>query len=304
LFMKKLVFLLIGTMVLLAACSSAGSDESTESFDSASESKATESSESEEADASFSEANQVKEGEKSVQPSNRMVIYNAHLGLEVKDFQSSMEAMERKTEEYGGYVVESNTYRDGEESYSGTLTVRIPQNNFQAFLNDAEGMALNVYDRAVNGEDVTEEYVDLESRLKSKRVVEARLLAFMENAEKTEDLLKISNDLANVQEEIEQLLGRMKYLENQSSLSTVTISMNEDKLVSAKLDNQDLNTWERTKNQFVSSLNFLLSLASGLIVFVVGNLPILVILLLVFIISFLIVKRARRQRNGRSSQNE
>lgn len=300
----KWLALFISTLIILTACSSGGSEESTESFDRAEENKSVEVSEGEDADVSFSEENQVTEGEKTAESTNRMVIYHAQLGLEVKDFQASMAAMEKKAQEYGGYVVESNTYRDGEETYSGTLTVRIPQKNFRSFLDDAEGMALDVYDRVVNGEDVTEEYVDLESRLKSKRVVEARLLTFMENAEKTEDLLKISSDLARVQEEIEQLLGRMKYLENQSSLSTVTITMNEDKLVSAKLDNQDLNTWERTKNQFVSSLNFLLSLASGLIVFVVGNLPILAILFIVFIIAFFIVKKVRKQRTSHSSEDE
>ncbi len=84
--------------------------------------------------------------------------------------------------------------------------------------------------RNISGDDVTEEYVDLESRLKSKRVVEERLISFMNNAEKTEDLLKISEDLAEVQEEIETIEGRKKFLENQTSLSTIIITLYENKV--------------------------------------------------------------------------
>ena len=86
--------------------------------------------------------------------------------------------------------------RMGYEQVSGSITVRIPQKSFQAFLRDAEGQAAEVLQRRITGTDVTEEYVDLDSRLKSKRVVEERLITFMETAEKTEDLLKISADLS------------------------------------------------------------------------------------------------------------
>jgi hypothetical protein len=231
-----------------------------------------------------------------------MVIYNAELNLEVKSFQKAMTQIEKKVNEYGGYIIESNTYRDGEEALSGTITVRVPQEHFQGFLNDAEGFAVKVYNRTVNGEDVTEEYVDLESRLKSKRVVEERLLEFMKKAEKTEDLLKISNDLAKLQEEMEQILGRIKYLENQSALSTITISITEDNIVVPNIDNKELNTWERTKSQFVSSLNYLLSLASGLFVLIVGNLPIFILLFLFTIPVWYWVKK--RGKKGESGAND
>src|SRR5690625_6804027 len=101
------------------------------------------------------------------------------------------------------------------------MTVRIPEKHFQTFLTDTEEEAAEVLSRNVSGQDVTEQYVDLESRLKSKHAVEERLLAFMEDAKKTEDLLKISKDLATVQEDIEVIVGKMKYLENQSEERSV-----------------------------------------------------------------------------------
>src|SRR5690625_5078504 len=152
------------------------------------------------------------------------------------------------------------------------MTARIPEKHFQTFLNDTEEEAAEVLARNVSGQDVTEQYVDLESRLKSKRAVEERLLKFMTDAEKTEDLLKISKDLATVQEDVEVIVGKMNYLENQSAYSTIEISMHENRIVVPGLDNNDLDTWEKTKKQLATSLNFLLTAGSGLIVFFIGNL--------------------------------
>ncbi|WP_172369189.1 DUF4349 domain-containing protein [Sporosarcina jiandibaonis] len=212
---------------------------------------------------------------------NRMIIHQAQLQLNVKDFDKAEQNIEKKVNEYGGYIVESNIYRDDDESVSGNITVRIPEKHFQKFLTATEGEAAEILGRTVTGQDVTEEYVDLKSRVKSKRAVEARLLDFMGDAEKTADLLKISSDLAIIQEEIEVIVGKMNYLENQTSYSTVEISMFENRVIVPGLDNKDLDTWDKTKKQLATSTNFLLAAASGLIVFIIGNLPIFILLLLI-----------------------
>ncbi|GIN89424.1 hypothetical protein J22TS1_04750 [Siminovitchia terrae] len=178
---------------------------------------------------------------------------------------------------------------------SGHVIVRIPEKHFQTFLNDTEDEVSEVLGRNVSGQDVTEEYVDLESRLKSKRAVEERLLGFMKEAQKTEDLLKISSDLAKVQEEIEVLVGKVKYLENQTAFSTVEIFMQESKVVVPGVGDGDLDTWEKTKKQLAVSLNFLLAAASGLVVFFVGNLPVILLLVLIGVGIFYLVKRKRRK---------
>ncbi|MDN3014927.1 DUF4349 domain-containing protein [Paenibacillus sp. BSR1-1] len=228
---------------------------------------------------------------------NKMVIYQADLQLRVKKFEQTVKNLEEKAETYGGYIASSNVTREGKEQVSGSITIRIPQKNFQAFLHDAEGQAAEVLQRNITGQDVTEEYVDLESRLKSKRVVEERLLSFMKTATKTEDLLKISADLAAVQEEIETIEGKMKFLENQTSFSTVTITLYENKVIVPNIERDKLNTWEKTKKQFMKSTNMLLSLVSGLVVFIIGNLPILVILAIIGFAVFLFYRK-RKNRNG------
>ena len=212
---------------------------------------------------------------------DRMIIHRANLQLNVKDFAKAEQNIEKKVTEYGGYIVESNVYREDDESVSGEITVRIPEKHFQKFLTAAEGEAADILKRTVTGQDVTEQYVDLKSRVKSKRAVEERLLDFMGDAEKTEDLLKISSDLATIQEEIELIVGKMNYLENQTSYSTIEIMMFENRVIVPELDNKDLDTWDKTKKQLATSTNFLLAAGSGLIVFIIGNLPIFILLLLI-----------------------
>jgi hypothetical protein len=265
------MMLMFSLFLLLVGCSSNEKDDSaSESQDEKAESKM---------DASIS-GNKVQEeaAEKEGMTDERKVIHQAQLELKVKNLEKAQMKIENKAAEYGGYVVESNVYREDEELVEGTITVRVPEAHFQDFLTDSEGEASEVVGRNVTGQDVTEQYVDLKARLKSKRAVEERLLAFMKDAEKTEDLLKISSDLAVVQEEIEQLTGQMKYLENQASYSTVTITLSQDRIVVPGIDNKELNTWERTKKQLATSANLLLKAGSGIIVFIIGNLPILIIL--------------------------
>lgn len=179
---------------------------------------------------------------------------------------------------------------------SGSIKLRIPQTHFQNFLHDAEGQAAEVIQRDITGQDVTEKYVDLGSRLKSKRVVEERLISFMNSAQKTEDLLKISTDLAAVQEEIETIEGKMKYLENQTALSTINITLYENKVVVPEIEKDNLNTWEKTKKQFIKSTNVLLAAISGLVVFLIGNLPIFIILLIIGILIFLFIRRVMKRK--------
>lgn len=225
---------------------------------------------------------------------NRKIIYTAHLQIEVKNYQKTVNTIQSQVADRSGYIVESHMYGDKQErSTSGQITVRIPQDQFRDFIQFVEEGSSEVIESSISGQDVTEEYVDLESRLKSKRVVEERLLSFMEQAEKTEDLLSISEDLANVQGEIEEITGRMKYLQNKADLATITISIQEKNIKLSGISEDELNTWEKTKQQFLKSINFLLSAFSGVFVFLVGSLPILIVLGVIGFISYLIFKKTR-----------
>jgi predicted metal-dependent hydrolase len=285
--LKKKVLLGLLFVLLLAGCSGSVSQEDSKmSADGDRNSSMENVSEDE---IGFSESDKAESGEDAKAKgqagieidqaaAQRLVIYNAEMDIRVDNFEKARNALEQKAKDYNGYIVQSSSNRYDGEQQSGTMTFRIPQEHFNAFLNEAEGLSLQVNNRHVSGQDVTEEYVDLESRLKSKKAVEARLMDFMKQAQKTEDLLKISSDLAEVQEQIEQIAGRKKFLENQTALSTVTITLQENEVAVPKIDNDSLNTWQKIKKQFADNINILLAAGSGIIVFLVGNLPILIII--------------------------
>lgn len=228
---------------------------------------------------------------------DRKIIYNAYLHLETEIFDKTVHFLETEAEKYDGYIVTSNytNHREDTERF-GRVTVRIPADNFHDFITLVENGDLNILEKSVSGEDVTEQYVDLTSRLKSKKIVEERLLSFLNEAEKTEDLLKISNDLAEVQEEIEQLTGKINYLENQSDYATIDIDLTERIVEMPSVHDESLSTWEKTKEQFTKSIQALLSIASGLFIFLIGNTPIIILILIIGLVIYFVSKNRLKRK--------
>lgn len=292
------IFLFSTLFIVLAACSS-DDKASYESPEMASDSKEMSNEVSGDTDSeaeseALTDESSETETEAPVVATDRMIIHQASLSVNVKELDRAQSNIEQKVEQYGGYIVESNVFQEDDQTSSGKMIVRIPEKNFEKFLLDAEEEAAEILERNVTGQDVKEQYVDLESRVKSKRAVEERLLEFMSKAQKTEDLLKISADLAQIQEEIEVMVGKMKYLENQTSFSTIELSMYENRVVVPEIESKELNTWEKTKKQLATSTNSILSAGSALIVFFVGNLPVLLILGAIGFVVFWIIKRRLR----------
>lgn len=318
--MKKLIFLFISVILAfsLFACSSDGDRQNTESgstevevveHDTGYYNRAPD----EAAEDNLTDAEIVGEDRSPEQETGtteqvpdspeQMIIYTADIHIRTKNLHETMEKITQQVVESGGYVAHSSTYLVGDNTRQGQLTVRVPQEKFSSFLQFVEGAGNEVLSREVTGQDVTEEYVDLESRLKSLRVQESRLLEFMEQAEKTEDLLKISEDLANVQEKIESLTGRMRYLENRVDMATITVRIDE-KSVEISGWNEELNTWEKTVEQFKKSINLILQVFSFFIVFVIGNLPIFLLLGAIALITILIVRKLTKQKDNLPPKKE
>lgn len=284
---KRLTLALLFIVLLFtSACSSDDYAESTQDF------AVTEDSAQREASPS---TEQVEFSEDLVEDmptdQERRVIYTAYLDLEVKHYQQALNQIETEIDNHNGYIVTTETNQTSQSLHSGSLTARIPQASFQTFVTSLENEAITITHRHISGEDVTERYIDLESRLQARELVEKRLLSFMDEAETTEDLLQISSDLADVQVEIEQIKGQMHYLENKSDLATVTINISENRV--DLVGEENLDTWERTKQQFMKSVNFILSAGSSLVVFMIGNIPILLIggVILLIVHRFFIKRR-------------
>jgi hypothetical protein len=160
----------------------------------------------------------------------KMIIYNADLSLVVKDSGVAQEEITAMIEGLEGYVSNSSSY-----TYSGglrriTLTLRVPATNFNQAMSTLRAMAMEVTQESIGTEDVTQEYVDLESRLRALEAKADRLEELMEQAEDTEAVLAVYEQLSQTQLEIEQTKGRMQYLERAAALATITVTLTPDEL--------------------------------------------------------------------------
>ncbi|MBS4174876.1 DUF4349 domain-containing protein [Bacillus sp. FJAT-49736] len=289
-FWKSFV-LICFSMVLLIGCSSnseSSKSSSKSSYDVASRAKMNESVKQD----SVSKTGAKKE----INVLPRKVIYNADLEMEVKHLSKIQDQIKEMVAQMGGYIVQQRVIQGSRERQDSYLTVRVPQEHFQEFLNKIKPLGVKVDNQNIDGKDVTEEYVDLQSRLKSKKLAEKRLIQFMNEAKDTKTLLEISNELSRVQEEVETLEGQIKYINNQVDLSTISINLYENKVIVPGLENNQLNTWEKTKKQFMKSINFLISFLSGLIVFIIGNLPVILLLGVIAFIVFWIWRRRSKEK--------
>ncbi|WLR47570.1 DUF4349 domain-containing protein [Halobacillus litoralis] len=299
---RKMILLIFTLIMLLAACSgedSSGEITSEESTNESTLDRTNDSLDTDTEDAPKTGLTEAAENEteQTEAQQERMMIYEAHIDIETKDFDMFQENLQTQMNEYEAYMVETNVHRTERGNRQGHIRIRVPQPNFEAMLSGFENISDQIKSRNINSRDVTKNYVDLESRLKAKEEIEARLLSFLEEASATKDLVEISQDLERVQSDIESLKGEMNYLENQSDFSTITISFTETKVIVGGVDQQDLNTWERTKQAFFNSINGIANVASWLFVAAIGYSPVLVPVLLVLALWIW----SRKKRKGESA---
>jgi hypothetical protein len=165
----------------------------------------------------------------------RMVIRTAQLSLLVDDTDATEAKVRDLVQTMGGYVLASQTNGD-EEQRSVSLTFKVPAERFDEALNNLAHFATKVQNRNVTGEDVTDQFVDTEARLRTLRATEARLLEFLKAAKTTEEALQVNEQLTNLQGEIEQASGRIQLLKQSTSFSTITVNMQPNILLAFSSD--------------------------------------------------------------------
>ncbi|HSD84166.1 MAG TPA: DUF4349 domain-containing protein, partial [Anaerolineae bacterium] len=154
----------------------------------------------------------------------QMIVMNGDLQLRVTQADESLRQVKSIATEAGGYVAKSEAWSDG-VIRSARAELRVPAPQFQFVMDRLKGLAVEVIRESAVGEDVTEEYVDLEGRLKGVQATAARTEALLEKAEKVDEALKVNTELGRLQEQIEQVTGRMEYLENRAAYSTINVTL-------------------------------------------------------------------------------
>jgi Domain of unknown function (DUF4349) len=160
----------------------------------------------------------------------RKIIRNAAVSLEVEEPKKAMQRVASVAESRGGFVVTSESRQEAGASGGKafeviTMEVRVPAAQFDAAMNDIRAAASRVTSEKITGQDVTEEYIDLDARLRTQQALEAQLLDIMKSARGVPDAIAVERELANVRTEIEKIEGRRRFLENQTSLSTISVTL-------------------------------------------------------------------------------
>ena len=228
----------------------------------------------------------------------RMIIWTGDVSLIVKDAAESLEEAEAIAKDLGGYVVNSNSwYQD--EQLRARLTIRVPAGEFDAAMALLKDLAIRVENRNVSTLDVTEEYTDLDSRLRNLEATEVELLELLtevrERTGKAEDVLAVHRELSSIRGQIEQVKGRRQYLEKMTAMATINIELVPDVLAKPIVVAgwQPSGTAANALRALIRTLQVIVDAAIWLIVYA---LPTLVVIAIPFLIIGLIWRRRKRRK--------
>jgi hypothetical protein len=161
---------------------------------------------------------------------DRKLIRNGEIKLEAASPAEVLSKISSMAESLGGFVVTSQTKQRQSSDASSrdieiSLVVRVPAAKFGVAMDQIRALGSRIIAQKSSTDDVTEEFIDLEARLKTQRALEAQFLEIMKQANKVSDALEVHRQIAEVRTEIEKLEGRKRYIENKSSLSTITVGL-------------------------------------------------------------------------------
>ncbi len=212
------------------------------------------------------------------------LIKTGSCSFETESLKATADRINKAIKKHNGYASNES---ENKSSYriNRTITIRIPSDKFDALLADIS-VGVNRFDeREINVSDVTEQYYDLSARLKTKKQIEARYIQLLSRAGKITEVLEVERQIGEVRTEIDRIEGKLKYLKNQVSFSTLRINYYESLEPEAE---NNYGFFSKLKRSFVNGWDMVLSIFLGLITVW----PII----LIAIALFLVIRRFRRSK--------
>lgn len=237
----------------------------------------------------------------------RLVIKNASLSIAVPTPGETMDEIGRMAERMGGFVVNSELYKTTNESGlefpRARITVRVPAEALNTALEEIKSGAGEVLSENVSGEDVTDQYTDLQSRLRNLEQAEAQLREILEDANRTEDVLQVFNELTRVREQIEVIRGQIQYYEQSAALSSLSVDIQAEEAIQPL----SIGAWEPVgvaRDAVQALINALEFIANAAIWIVLFLLPVGLVLLLPVLLVIFIIRRVLRRRKSNPAQGQ
>ncbi len=216
--------------------------------------------------------------------SRQKIIKTAQLKFETKDLELTYKNILSTLKKHGGYVQDDNVHTSY-NTVTRHLTVRIPTSGFQPTLNTISKDVSFFDTKRISSIDVTEEFIDIEARLKAKRTLEKRYLELLNKAKNVKEILDIERELSKIREAIEAKQGRLKYLKNKVALSTIDIDFYKLTANAPVASSYGTKMWNAIKGG-----------VDGVSIFILGILYIWPLVLIVIIGLFLLRKRLKKRK--------
>jgi hypothetical protein len=234
---------------------------------------------------------------------DRLVIQNADLTIVVKDVNARAKAIQDMAKQMGGFVVSVNigqTYAaDGTQVPQAQVIIRVPADQLDTALEQIKSNTVDVQNETRSGQDVTSQYVDLQSQLTAKEAAQDQLLKIMQDATKTEDVLAVYNQLQQIQSDIQVLKGQIKYYEESAALSAISVNISAEETVKPLV----VAGWKPqgvARDAIQNLIYFWQGFIDWLIGFVLYTLPVLITigipLYLVFLLGRWIFRKVRKPK--------
>lgn len=210
---------------------------------------------------------------------DKKIIKNGNLSLKVDKVDEASEKIAQISKDNQGEIFSSNIRQSSKNIKSGSVMVKVPVANFEKAFAEIKTVASLVLNESTSGQDVTEQYVDLQGQLKNKQAEEAQFVEIMKQANEIQDILAVTQQLSRVRGQIESLQGKIKFLDSQTDMSTISISLSEDQGITL------VDSW-RPWQVIKGSVNSLFKNVQGSINFII---KLVIIVIPIFIIWGLII---------------
>jgi len=231
---------------------------------------------------------------------DRMIIYTVDMEIIVKDTVATLSQVENLSAEMGGFVSESSSWKD-EGQLRARVTLRVPAGRLDEALARVRDLALDIERESRDSDDVTDDFTDLEARLRTKRAYEEELLELLETRQEatgdTEAILEVYRELTRIRGEIEQIQGRMNSMSNLAAMATIHLVLTPDALMQPIT----VGTWQpqgtarQAIRALINALQFVVDATIWILIFMVPMLIVILLPLFLIFRAIFIWRRKRRQ---------
>ena len=225
----------------------------------------------------------------------RMIIKSGSMSVEVDKYDDAAAKVNDIVKKYGGYVSNTTSSQNSSGKKQGTLVLKVPADKYDGLISEVGGVG-KIMNQNINANDITEEYIDLEARLKTQKELEERLLKLLadKTARLTDDV-EVEQKLASVRQVIESIDGKMRYMKNQSEMSTLTLSLYEPAIL---VTSSGGGFFYELGQSIKKGLRGFTDILAGMITLFIALLPVIILVVIIYWIIRRIIKKRKQKANS------